>query len=182
MTSYIPFDTLQEADTRSAEYWTAHLGRQKRAEDVTEYLYGRVADEDGGNPRIVVPDRDRYLDGLIRADELAADELAALVNLYPAWSGDGVDYQEHDIRAHGGTLYKCVQPHTSQPDWTPDATPALWVRATPEGIVPEWTQPTGSTDAYPLGARVTRDGKVWESEIDNNVWEPSVHGWIEVSA
>ena len=26
----------------------------------------------------------------------------------------------------GGTLYKCVQAHTSQSDWMPSATPALW--------------------------------------------------------
>ena len=26
----------------------------------------------------------------------------------------------------GGTLYKCVQARTSQSDWMPSATPALW--------------------------------------------------------
>ncbi|MGW2218955.1 M4 family metallopeptidase [Nonomuraea sp. NPDC001684] len=35
-------------------------------------------------------------------------------------AGDEVTYQ--------GVRYRCVIPHTSQPDWTPDVVPALWQR------------------------------------------------------
>lgn len=44
----------------------------------------------------------------------------------------------------------------------------------------EWVQPTGAHDAYALGAVVAHVGKVWESTVENNVWEPQVFGWKEV--
>lgn len=40
-----------------------------------------------------------------------------------------------------------------------------------------WTQPLGAHDAYPEGALVTYDGRLYRSDIPNNVWEPGVHGW-----
>ena len=48
--------------------------------------------------------------------------------------------------------------------------------------VTEWKQPTGAHDAYAKGDRVTFGGKVWESVIDGNVWNPAVYpaGWKEV--
>lgn len=45
----------------------------------------------------------------------------------------------------------------------------------------EWVQPTGSDDAYPLGAKVKHNGKTWVSNYANNVWEPGVFGWSEVA-
>ena len=48
----------------------------------------------------------------------------------------------------------------------------------PEDGAP-WVQPTGSTDAYPLGALVTHVSKTWESTVDFNVWEPGVANWRE---
>ena len=74
-------------------------------------------------------------------------------------------------------MYRCVQGHTSQRDWTPDATPALWARGYSPEEVPEWVQPTGAQDAYAKGDRVRHAGRVWESELDANVWEPGVYGW-----
>lgn len=45
--------------------------------------------------------------------------------------------------------------------------------------LPAWVQPTGSHDAYPLGARVQHNAKRWESTVAANVWEPGVSGWAE---
>lgn len=44
----------------------------------------------------------------------------------------------------------------------------------------EWkpVQP-GVNEAYKKGDKVTHKGKTWISDIDNNVWEPSVYGWTE---
>lgn len=42
-----------------------------------------------------------------------------------------------------------------------------------------WIQPTGATDAYPAGAKVSHNSKHWISDVDNNVWEPGVFGWSE---
>ena len=55
-----------------------------------------------------------------------ADETALTgVELFPAWAV-GRAYAVDDRVQHSGTLYKCVQAHTSQADWAPDKTPALW--------------------------------------------------------
>ena len=49
-------------------------------------------------------------------------------------------------------------------------------RADGEPYVP----PTGAHDAYPLGWKVTHDGKTWVSLTAANVWVPGVSGWREV--
>lgn len=55
-----------------------------------------------------------------------ADETALTgVELFPMWA-IGRAYAVDDRVQHSGTLYKCVQAHTSQADWAPDKTPALW--------------------------------------------------------
>ena len=81
-----------------------------------------------------------------------------------------------------GNLYKVIQPHTTQADWTPDITPALWVKFhdPSSGTYPEWTQPAGAHDAYALGYKVTHTGRLWESLYDANVWEPGVFGWKDL--
>ena len=77
-------------------------------------------------------------------------------------------------------LYRCIQAHTSQEDWPPRNTPALWARAAdPAEEWPEWSQPVGAADAYALGAKVSHNGKHWISTCDSNVWEPGVYGGDE---
>lgn len=98
---------------------------------------------------------------------------------FPAWRTD-TEYETGDRVRHGATLYKCLQPHTSQSTWTPDAAPSLWVRIDDPSIEwPEWVQPTGATDAYRLGAKVSHNEKHWISTIDYNTYEPGVYGWSE---
>ena len=77
------------------------------------------------------------------------------------------------LRTHDGLPYEAIQAHATQADWTPAATPALWRRwRVPEATPEPWVQPTGSTDAYGIGDRVTHQGQTWESTVANNVWEP----------
>ena len=99
--------------------------------------------------------------------------------LFPSWKA-GTDYGADQRIEYGGTLYRCVQAHTSQTDWTPPATPALWVVVSLEEW-PDWVQPTGAHDAYAAGAKVSHAGKHWTSNVDANVWEPGVYGWTEVA-
>ena len=47
-------------------------------------------------------------------------------------------------------------------------------------VVTGWIQPN-STNPYMKGDKVTHNGKTWVSDVDNNVWEPSVYGWSEVT-
>jgi len=124
----------------------------------------------------------KQLRQLIEQLAVTLDDETALtgVELFPMWAID-IAYAIGDRVQHGGTLYKCVQAHTSQVDWTPDATPALWVIVTIEEW-PEWVQPTGAHDAYAKDSKVTHNGKKWISSYDANVWEPGVYGWEEQTA
>ena len=119
--------------------------------------------------------------------DLDDEHSEAVKELFPFWGSD-VEYHKEDKEKgipadrvqYGGLLYRCVQSHTSQSDWTPDITPALWVRTSTEEW-PEWIQPTGAHDAYPLGAKVSHNGKHWiNTGKDGNEYEPGVWGWDEV--
>lgn len=103
------------------------------------------------------------------------------VELFPTWVV-GKAYAVNDRAQYNGTLYKCVQAHTSQADWTPEAAPSLFAKVLipDETVIPEWEQPD-STNPYSKGDKVTHNGKTWVSDYDNNVWEPGVFGWSEVS-
>lgn len=107
-----------------------------------------------------------------------ADALEA-VELFPLWAVDKQYAVDERIR-YGEKLYRCVQSHTSQADWTPDFTPALWTEVAKPGEIPVWKQPTGAQDAYMAGDKVhypTADDPVYASIVDNNVWQPGVYGW-----
>lgn len=106
--------------------------------------------------------------------------LAQPMAMYDEWSAESVEYVLDDIRQYNGLLYRCVQAHTSQATWTPEAAPSLWTRiADPAQEWPEWIQPTGAHNAYAKGAKVSHNGKHWISDVDANVWEPGVYGWTE---
>lgn len=99
----------------------------------------------------------------------------SVTDLFPVWE-PGTSYAVGDRRRYDALLYRCVQAHTSQADWTPPAVPALWARTSTEEW-PEWIQPTGAQDAYAKGDKVTHNDQHWISNIDGNVWEPGVYGW-----
>ena len=125
----------------------------------------------------------RQLRAMIEKASLSLTDEDALqaVELYPAWQA-GTAYSVNDRIRHNSILYRCVQSHTSQADWTPDATPALWTVVSLDEW-PEWVQPTGAQDAYAKGDKVSHNSKHWISEVDGNVWEPGIYGnlWSEVS-
>lgn len=108
---------------------------------------------------------------------LPDEEAETVTDLFPDWE-EGKAYIVGDRVKYNSLLYRCVQAHTSQADWTPDAVPALWVRTSTEEW-PEWIQPTGAHDAYNQGDKVSHNEKHWISDIDANVYEPGVYGWIE---
>lgn len=120
---------------------------------------------------------------MILADELAEEEIKAIAGLFEPWK-TGEDVEIGMLRKYNDELYKCVQAHTTQSDWTPDITPALWVIKSAPGVIPEWVQPAGAHDAYNIGDKVTYNGHLWESSIDANVWSPSAYpaGWNDLGA
>lgn len=116
------------------------------------------------------------------AISLADDDALEAVELFPAWKTDTAYAADERIR-YGEKLYRCEQAHTSQADWTPPDTPALWTEVAKPGEIPVWRQPTGAQDAYQTGDKVyypDADGAVYVSTVDNNVWSPDVYGWEAV--
>lgn len=106
-------------------------------------------------------------------DEEALDNILA----FPKWEV-GREYVKDERIRYEDVLYKVLQNHTSQADWTPDTAVSLYVRVSIEEW-PEWVQPTGAHDAYPLGAKVTHLDRHWISDLDANTYEPGVYGWHE---
>lgn len=121
--------------------------------------------------------------------ELSDEQKEEFTALYPEWApgnrlfkGDMVEYNQ--------VIYEVVQPHTTQDDWRPDTLPALYkvvyqTEATDENgdeieVVPEWKEPQGTHDAYQIGDRVHFAGKVYESVIAGNTWDPLEYppGWL----
>lgn len=132
-----------------------------------------------------------YSEANYRAEKAYTDEVKATIaelpddiaveigSLFDEWQPD-IDVVVGQRLLYGGKLYKVVQAHHTQEDWTPDKVPALFVEIPKPGEIPEWKQPTGAQDAYMMGDKVRHNGKVWQSNTDNNVWEPGVFGWDEV--
>ena len=108
-------------------------------------------------------------------DETALD----VTVLFPLWAV-GKAYAADERIRYEDKLYRCVQAHTSQSDWTPDATPALWTEVAKPGEIPVWKQPSGAQDAYRIGDKVhypTKVDPVYICTVDYNVYAPDVYGW-----
>lgn len=115
------------------------------------------------------------------AESLADNDALETPELFPAWEV-GIQALAGLRYRYAGKLYRCNQPHITQEDWTPDATPALWTNVAEPGTIPVWVQPTGAQDAYNTGDQVwypAEGASVYESLIDANVWSPETYpqGW-----
>ena len=109
------------------------------------------------------------------------DETPALFCVYRENAGDVLDWvvgeqvSEGTRRLYESIEYRCLQPHQTQANWTPPATPALWAVVSP-GPSP-WTPGT-----YALDALVTHVGRTWKSLMDGNGYEPGqVGSWRDQS-
>ena len=122
------------------------------------------------------------------AQTLTTEEAMEIATLYPPYEiGKNytictfITYVKNEVG--DPQLYKVVQAHTSQEDWKPSETPALYE---PIGLnesgYPIWSKPSGSHDAYNKGDVVDYNGKLYESLIDGNVYSPDEYsaGWESV--
>ena len=114
------------------------------------------------------------------------DEVAMeIATVYDQWEtgktyavGAFIRYGENSVG--DPQLYKVVQAHASQADWTPDATPSLYTAiGLDSNGFPTWSQPTGAHDAYNKGDIVNYNGTLYESLMDGNVYAPDAYeaGW-----
>ena len=114
-----------------------------------------------------------------------SDDVAEKIpEIFPPWDGTGKQYKTGDRVEYDGVLYKVLQDHDSQTDWTPETAPSLFAKVltSDDGTPQEWQQPN-STNPYMKGDKVIYDGKVYESTIDNNTWSPVDYpkGWKEIT-
>ena len=125
----------------------------------------------------------------IRADmtkvtaTLTYEQALELTTLYPFWITDTA-YTVDTIIRYEGELYRCVQAHTSQADWTPPTVPALWVKIAAPGEYREIKDNMLPTEAFALdeiGWYQTEDN-LYKSLIANNVYTPAAYplGWEKV--
>lgn len=120
---------------------------------------------------------------------LTEEQALECVRLYRPWevgkSYTVGEYLTFGVNSVGDPqLYKVVQSHTSQADWEPDITPALYdaIGLDADGY-PVWSQPTGAHDAYNKGDIVNYNGVLYESVIDGNTYSPDAYpaGWVVYS-
>ncbi len=119
------------------------------------------------------------------AATLTDEQALEVATVYPAWE-PGKAYAQGDLFTYGVNsvgdpqLYRVAQAHTSQDDWLPNSTQALYtaIGLTDAGY-PVWSQPTGAHDAYNTGDIVDYNGTLYQSTIDGNVWAPDAYpaGW-----
>jgi hypothetical protein len=135
----------------------------------------------------MIQDRARHLRSIIlkATTSLSDDDALEAVELFPHYDVN-IQYKKDDrfLWTDNGKLYKVLQDHTSAAEWKPDISPSLYVEVTPSGVIPVWRQPLSAVDAYMTGDKVhypDENGSVYISIVDNNVWEPDVYGWEEIT-
>lgn len=162
------------------------FGRVKTVQNELDALHGINSDLGIGNGQSA--EQLKYAVQLY-ANTLDEDSAMEIATVYPAWNGDGHKYVINEYCVYGVNevgdpqLYRCLQAHTSQSDWTPDVSVSLFkaVGISGDGI-PVWSQPVGAEDAYNTGDKVhypDADGDIYISLIDGNVWSPDDYpqGW-----
>lgn len=115
-------------------------------------------------------------------DDEKAMEVATIYDLWEVGKayavGEFVTYGTNSVG--DPQLYKVVQAHTSQADWTPDVVPSLFAAVgLDEQGYPVWSQPTGAHDAYNKGDIVDYNGTLYQSLTDGNIYPPEAYpaGW-----
>lgn len=107
-------------------------------------------------------------------------EAVKVIGLYLPWTV-GENCAVGEIRRYNNKLYRCLQAHITQSNWTPDAVPALWVEVAAEGEYREIKDNMLSTEAFALGEIGWYQTKtnLFKSLIDNNVYTPNAYpaGW-----
>lgn len=119
------------------------------------------------------------------AASLDDEKAMEVATIYDPWK-EGKAYAVDEFVTYGENsvgdpqLYRVVQAHTSQADWTPDVSASLFsaIGLDEEGY-PIWSQPTGAHDAYNTGDIVDYNGTLYKSLIDGNTYPPDAYpaGW-----
>ena len=163
------------------DYYTAH-DIVIKDEDTQKYHWESAIPimNNSINNKYYIVFRERAKDEVIdKLDDFLKNNQSDVSGMFPEWKA-GTSYETEKYVTYDGAIYKVIQAHTSQSDWTPDKTSALFLRIdgrSNDTDYPDWVQPNGAIGVYAKNDKVTYDDKKWVSTIDNNVWAPGVYGW-----
>ncbi|MEE6280137.1 carbohydrate-binding protein [Georgenia sp. MJ170] len=143
-----------------------------RAATLDELMGWRAAIDREVDRRELLDNAPAEMDTLTRAVLAAEGQASGGPWTQPAGGHDA--YPRGWRVEHAGRCWESLTPANV---WEPGT--SGWREVTDDGAVPEWVQPTGAHDAYNTGDRVTYEGRLWESLIDGNAWNPVAHpaGW-----
>lgn len=175
-------DTIQMLNGVWVSNPTAEMIAEAGWEEYTPPIIEEPAGEDG-----VAAEPDLYavieaVKKMLSSETSTLSDEAALevAALFPTWaSKQGSVVSVGERLWYNEKLYKVIQSHNVQSDWTPDISTSLYTEISIQEI-PEWKQPIGASDVYMTGDKVSHNGKTWISIVDNNSWEPGVYGWNEL--
>ena len=112
------------------------------------------------------------------AAQLGETQAREVATIYPRYApGTAYTRGQYITAGEDGNgdplLYRVEQDHSSQEDWPPASTQALYtcISLTPGGY-PLWSPPTGAQDAYKTGDIVSYEEQLWQSKIDGNATPP----------
>ena len=78
-------------------------------------------------------------------------------SLYPEWDA-AADYTTGNKVLYNGKLYRCLQAHVSQADWTPDVAASLWT------VIDEIHKGTAEDPIPYSGNMALENGKYYEQD------------------
>ena len=181
---FLKGDKRNESDSLLIELGLNEIAREANPKRELEELRKRQEEQD----KIIKA----TLETLVLSKDLNKEQKENILNQYKPYQV-GTDYQANDKFTYNGKVYEVIQAHTSQADWAPDSTPALYKEylnveiknedgSTTE-VVAEYKQPTGSHDTYKKGDKVLFNGKIYKSLIDYNAYSPEEYaqGWEVVT-
>ena len=109
----------------------------------------------------------------VRSGDLPVEMLAQLAPIYPLWE-PGLSVAAGDVLSWDSTLVECVQAHTTQADWAPGLTPALWRvyrDVANEPATPDWQAGIAVTVGETFGY-LGHVYRVRQAHTTQKTWEP----------
>ena len=181
---FLKGDKRNERDNLLIELGLNEIAREANPKQELEELRKRQEEQD----KIIKA----TLETIVLSKDLNKEQKDNILSQYKPYQ-IGKVYEENEKFTYNDKVYEVIQAHTSQADWLPESTPALYKEylsveiknedgSTTE-VVAEFKQPTGAHDTYKKGDKVLFNGKIYKSLIDNNAYSPTdyAQGWEEVT-
>ena len=116
---------------------------------------------------------------------LSDEDALNCVEFFKHWAV-GIWVERFERLEYKGRLYRVEQDHTTQAEYAPDITPALYTRIAFPGEILPWVRPTGAQDAYRIGVKVYFPNKgdaIYQNNHDYNTYSPEEYPqwWDKIS-